>query len=191
MCMRQQSPNSLSNFLIINWLLFTLVDRCIERLQLAGGGGWISVRLNRPPPNDDLVVEAIGVDGNYDPDNPGIYHLDAQRRLRQYQQQEKTEAGTRHFEDLSSIESAESDTSHKNKMNVSRDGHDSGASRKCLICLTEDRNATIVHGETGHVACCLICARILKARGDKVQFLVEIAFNGRNQYLVISHVSCV
>lgn len=31
-----------------------------------------------------------------------------------------------------------------------------------------ERTATIVHGETGHIACCLTCARILKARGDNV-----------------------
>lgn len=37
---------------------------------------------------------------------------------------------------------------------------------RCLICLSEERTATIVHGETGHVACCLTCARVLKARGD-------------------------
>jgi E3 ubiquitin-protein ligase Mdm2 len=36
----------------------------------------------------------------------------------------------------------------------------------CVICLSSKRNATIVHGETGHVACCLACARILAARGD-------------------------
>jgi len=41
------------------------------------------------------------------------------------------------------------------------------AEEKCLICLTEDRTATIIHGETGHIACCLACARILKARGDR------------------------
>ena len=33
-----------------------------------------------------------------------------------------------------------------------------------------ERNATIVHGETGHIASCLTCARILKARGDNVSF---------------------
>ena len=37
---------------------------------------------------------------------------------------------------------------------------------RCLICLSDERTATIVHGETGHIACCLTCARILKARGD-------------------------
>jgi hypothetical protein len=37
---------------------------------------------------------------------------------------------------------------------------------RCLICLSEERTATIVHGETGHIACCLTCARVLKARGD-------------------------
>jgi len=143
------------------------VDRCIERLQLAGNSGWISVRLNRPPPNDNLVVELIGVDGNYDPDDPGVYHLDAQRTLRQYRQQQRDGAGNRDFEDLSSIESEESEKNCRNGLANSRNGRDNGTTRKCIICLTEDRNATIVHGETGHVVCCLICARILKARGDK------------------------
>lgn len=27
-----------------------------------------------------------------------------------------------------------------------------------------------MHGETGHIASCLTCARILKARGDNVSF---------------------
>ena len=36
----------------------------------------------------------------------------------------------------------------------------------CLICLSNERDATIVHGGTGHIATCLGCARILKARGD-------------------------
>uniref|UniRef100_A0A6U1U8Q6 RING-type domain-containing protein n=1 Tax=Trieres chinensis TaxID=1514140 RepID=A0A6U1U8Q6_TRICV len=35
----------------------------------------------------------------------------------------------------------------------------------CLVCLTEQRNSTIVHGGTGHIACCLTCARLLKSRG--------------------------
>ena len=39
---------------------------------------------------------------------------------------------------------------------------------RCLICLSDERTSTIVHGETGHIACCLACARILKARGDNV-----------------------
>ena len=36
----------------------------------------------------------------------------------------------------------------------------------CVICLCDERTATIIHGETGHIVCCLLCARILKARGD-------------------------
>ena len=37
----------------------------------------------------------------------------------------------------------------------------------CVICMVEPRNATIVHGDTGHVCCCLECARTLKRRGDR------------------------
>ena len=42
------------------------------------------------------------------------------------------------------------------------------SNNRCLICLSDERTSTIVHGETGHIACCLACARILKARGDNV-----------------------
>jgi Zinc finger, C3HC4 type (RING finger) len=48
----------------------------------------------------------------------------------------------------------------------STSGSGTNADDPCLICLCEERTATIVHGDTGHVACCLVCARILKARGD-------------------------
>ena len=35
----------------------------------------------------------------------------------------------------------------------------------CIICMDEPRNATLVHGDTGHVCCCLKCAQDLKAKG--------------------------
>lgn len=30
---------------------------------------------------------------------------------------------------------------------------------ECVVCMNEKRNATFVHGETGHVACCFTCAK--------------------------------
>ena len=57
------------------------------------------------------------------------------------------------------------------------DVHNSCPNR-CLICLSEERTATIVHGETGHVACCLTCARILKARGNSVSRVRASPFGG-------------
>jgi len=36
----------------------------------------------------------------------------------------------------------------------------------CVICLSEERTATLVHGGTGHIVCCLQCARVLKAEND-------------------------
>lgn len=49
--------------------------------------------------------------------------------------------------------------------------HSAGASAaahddSCLVCFSSARNATFVHGETGHISCCLECARVLKGRGD-------------------------
>ena len=37
--------------------------------------------------------------------------------------------------------------------------------RKCMICMTADKDATIVHGETGHMCCCYRCAKDLQVRG--------------------------
>ena len=209
------------------------MDQCIERLKLAGGGGWVSVRLNRPPPLDELVVEMVGVDGVFDPNEPGVYHLEKQKQVMQEYQDISPNSSRNHrvgnnnnghcdrnssirctrplrrvpttSGDLSSIndedDSEESSTGHGlgasgelsnntcSTMSSSAAiptlyrcgvaGENSGSRRNgrkvdslddqhCLICLTEQRTATIVHGETGHIACCLGCARILKARGDRV-----------------------
>jgi Zinc finger, C3HC4 type (RING finger) len=148
------------------------VDKCIERLQLAGGAGWISVRLNRMPPRDDIVVECVGVDSDFDPENPGLYHLEAQKAVRA--QQQEAAAMQLSQTDLSSVD--EDDVSDDDMDGTSRarvqhrntNGSTLTSSEShCVVCLTSERNATIVHGSTGHVVCCLVCARILKARGDK------------------------
>ncbi len=117
------------------------VERCLDRLQLMTGG-WISVRLNRPPPQDPMVVEFVEIDHTFDPEIPHLYqHSHPDEDLRE----------------LSSVDSQA----------VSVEQPLLQPYAQCVICLTQERNATIVHGETGHVACCLVCARILKARGDK------------------------
>jgi len=154
------------------------VDKCIERLKLAGDGGWISVRLNLPPPRDDLVVELVTIDRDFDPENPGVYHLNAKKAVRAERERERAEnSNTHHPSDLSSIDENElahdiedddcGDNESKPKCTVAQSGSTRDDVSKCVVCLTSDRNATIVHGETGHVVCCLVCARILKARGDK------------------------
>ena len=37
---------------------------------------------------------------------------------------------------------------------------------KCIICVEKPRDATIIHGGTGHVCCCHDCAKRLEQRGD-------------------------
>jgi len=151
-------------------------DQCLERLRLAKGG-WISRRLNRP--GGDFVVhsKADDTDWAFDTDNPTAYHWQYLRSC-----------------DLSTVDSdavsnqtIDSTTPPRRQPRSpsSRSSSSSGSMSspprqqqpqqplpqqhrsQCLICLSEERNATIVHGETGHIVCCLVCARILKARGDK------------------------
>lgn len=37
---------------------------------------------------------------------------------------------------------------------------------KCIVCCVRPKKATIVHGNTGHVCCCMGCAYELQRRGD-------------------------
>mmetsp|Transcript_11968 Transcript_11968/g.14944 ORF Transcript_11968/g.14944 Transcript_11968/m.14944 type:complete len:799 (+) Transcript_11968:565-2961(+) len=165
-------------------------DRCIERLRLAGEGGWVSVRLNRPPPLDQLIVELVGVDGSFNPEHPGKFHLYAQREVTQSNDAAAAiAAASARQRANSNSETSQQRTNDgsgdDNSSDVPADrtlirrsvsmgappalygGSDYRVEDRCLICLTEHRTATMVHGGTGHIACCLTCARILKARGDK------------------------
>jgi len=228
-------------------------EQCIERLRLAGGGGWISASLNRPPPGDEDLVEFIGIDGSYDPNHPELYHFEAQRKVMRELEAQHNDDGRQGNDDddnhdanqlediryrrqrsllgadLSEIneddwtdrqssisdsddatpaESMAATTNPNNHATSSvptlfRSGaaagmtglmrgamggsgnilagggsarhpsqsyhqhhHSDPQQNRCLICLSDERTATLVHGETGHIACCLTCARILKARGD-------------------------
>jgi len=137
------------------------MDRCIERLRLAGNGGWVSVRLNRPTPDDELVVDLVGIDGSFDPEEPGKYHLYAQEEVASINAAAAAVVAFRNSTEVNS-----NDESSGN-LNVCPSHERIRLEERCLICLTEERNATIVHGGTGHIATCLMCARVLKARGDK------------------------
>jgi E3 ubiquitin-protein ligase Mdm2 len=38
------------------------------------------------------------------------------------------------------------------------------ATNTCMICISAPKNASIIHGSSGHQACCLRCAKRLKSR---------------------------
>jgi E3 ubiquitin-protein ligase Mdm2 len=185
-------------------------DQCIQRLQLAGGGGWVSVALNRPLPSSQIsVLEQIGIDGAFDPNEAGLFHIErqlmviheynmnistpneedrlnialVQRSLRRMGScvssiNDDDDANSTESSDNSGVVNSSAPVPALYRSGVAEMGRTSSLvslkcgskSQKdepCLICLAEDRNATIVHGETGHIACCLACARLLKGRGDK------------------------
>ena len=48
-----------------------------------------------------------------------------------------------------------------------REGENGLEGGLCSVCWESAADATIVHGETGHVCCCLPCAKQLKANGAR------------------------
>lgn len=148
-------------------------DGCVERLRLAGNGGWISVRLHQPPPRNLMVVEFCRLDTSFVV-NPALFHRDALHRV----QREQNNSMARQEPYSPAVSSIEEDATTTDSSTIedrakSSCVYSAAACRKmndandhCLICLVEPRTATLVHGETGHIVCCLMCARILKARND-------------------------
>ena len=125
---------------------------CIQKLRLAGGDGWISLKEG-----SEHTVEFIGIDRTFDPNNPGLYHIDAMLSVRKEMKLHS---------ELSSYDRSLRTLDEKNGNNDDL----------CMICLTEERSSTLVHGETGHIVCCIGCARILKAKGDPVSNTLLISF---------------
>jgi hypothetical protein len=224
------------------------IDKCIERLRLApgttfcngAGAGWISVRLNKKSPEDRLIVQYVGLDTRFDPEQAGIFHYQQacvgtalatatttteqarhqqqlsapldHARLRegsssqhQFIHQQHQYSTTPTIHEISSIDENESRSSLSSSGGgfgsgtlpavtattsadiAARDSHqeqhpplstkknnDQRRRRRrpdtpdnsCLCCIDKTRNATMVHGDTGHIACCLDCARMLKASGQ-------------------------
>lgn len=142
---------------------------CIPRMQLSTGG-WISSRLNRDPPLNLWVVELEQV---MKVSNMGTFYVEELKKRR---------PTTSCQEACLPLPSGRKDSlNSEGKEAASQNGGLeqltptlSSASRqaaefsalKCLICLSEPRTATLVHGGTGHIACCLACARLLMARRD-------------------------
>ena len=165
-------------------------DRAVARLRLAGDGGWISTRLNHLPPHDLPVVECVGVDDAFDPEQPALFHLLAQQQTLELQRQaqednnERNPNGTtanqsnggggieileqseqqQHDNDSNKITSHHHDASPSSSSSPAESIHP--AQKPCLCCMENPRDATLVHGGTGHIVCCLSCARILQAQGQ-------------------------
>lgn len=151
-----------------------LGNRCVQRLKLDDDSGWLSMRLNKDPPEDLRVVEYVGI-------------VDTQRLAITSSMSSSTSASNRRaieslgyagaggilgatgeLEGLPPLISDEGDGEDKHLIEdltkIKREPLVDDDT--CVVCLTGQRTATIVHGEIGHIACCLECARILKARGD-------------------------
>lgn len=52
------------------------------------------------------------------------------------------------------------------KGNTVASPEDTDVNTKCIICMENPKNATLIHGDTGHCCCCWPCAQVLKQRGD-------------------------
>jgi hypothetical protein len=214
-------------------------DQCLERLRLAGSGGWISLRLNKEPPGDLLIATLVGLDPSFDPAQAGQFRWNAMRRVKRQQKRCSPLPGSpnvlaawsvpqdrgrivleamaelhmsRHIlverkwssdgcqdpthgsPTISSVEEDEEKESLNSDLSSMLNFDDNDGSKStgavyktaapscsytataatppcptntvCLICLCQERTATLCHGGTGHICCCLSCARIVKARGD-------------------------
>ncbi len=124
---------------------------CLQRLRTSDGG-WISVRLNCDPPDDLHVVQL-----------EGVFKSDAQQQQQPSSFQNTAPCG----EDGSFFGMGDDGIDETVPQDLAKvKGGKLGQEDLCIICLSQPRTSTLVHGAVGHIACCLECARIMKARGD-------------------------
>ncbi|CAM9277747.1 unnamed protein product [Hapterophycus canaliculatus] len=157
-----------------------LGNRCVQRLKLSDGSGWLSMRLNKEPPDDSAVVEYAGLgEDNHSASVVPLPRLAGTSMSREYFA--RTLSGSGGGGDAGAGGNAgreasaptapagkemEGTNEEDEDLRKIKNAGELGEDDNCVVCLSGPRTATIVHGEIGHIACCLECARILKARGD-------------------------
>ena len=68
--------------------------------------------------------------------------------------------------------------------NTGRTGPPDNSAGECVICLERPKDATIVHGTTGHVCCCTVCAQELHRRRARCPICRAPIENVIRQYTV-------
>ena len=70
-------------------------------------------------------------------------------------------AGNQSPREIRAEASVENDIGENQK--ISKGVYEKGQADVCIICLSQPRNASFVHGHTGHQVCCIDCAEKMKA----------------------------
>ena len=165
-------------------------QHCVPRLRLtAPVHGWVSQRLNREPPDDLEVVELVGVSQAASHAAHATPVDDAAHAADPAPASTGRVAG---FHAMATRVGRKDRAASNGERHLAPEkvGDAINAETLCVVCLSRAtvpcirppalppslppdarrrrsaRNATFVHGETGHIACCLECARALRARGD-------------------------
>ena len=161
-------------------------QNCLVRLRLAPMA-FASLRLNTrnsatglEPSEGGEGIERIilqptaKIDGSFDPSDPGMYHWRLRQQWIPYlapaspaESQESSESNDNSIDELSSFDGSSSwspvDAPVSEVTKEPAQNHHQ--EQLCMCCEDNKVNATIVHGETGHICVCLECARVCKAQG--------------------------
>lgn len=146
--------------------------RCVPRLRLLDGSGWVSLHLNHSPPANKPIVAFVREAPELSPAamrlvNDHFWATSAATAGMAGGGGGGAGAGDGDS-DAGKAEPAKAAAAASSEA-AAGDGAAAAAgvdAALCVVCLESPRGATIVHGETGHIACCLQCARVLKGRGD-------------------------
>ena len=142
---------------------------CIPRLRL-GPRAYASIRLNNGHRND--IFKPTGqVDTRFDPTQPGLYHWNVVHQ--QWSTTTTPAASCTSTPQSVDSSSPSSLLSPRSTMATPSASTPSSSMAKnvghrnpiCVCCLASESDATLIHDDTGHICCCLECARLCKAQG--------------------------
>ena len=161
---------------------------CLPRVRL-GPQAFASLYLNTTPPRRYPIMQPTGrVDDRFDPTKAGLYHFQVI-----YQDYHGANTNDGAMTDINtSSPTASCGTNPRTSSCTSTATTSSSSSCEvspaspqstsplvapsslcanaghrnpiCVCCLAKEADATLIHGDTGHICCCLECARICKAQ---------------------------
>lgn len=135
-------------------------SRNVQRLRLQDGSGWVSLRLNRPPPGDTEILIAEGAAPTVAAGGgSGSAAAASPSSVSPVVASTSSSSSTAGGAGGASGTGAAPGVARLPSTGTSSlpTGATQGEDISCVICLDSVRNACFVHGDTGHIACCYEC----------------------------------
>jgi len=136
---------------------------------------WSDQRLDELYHDSRVLIPTEKIDGSFDPEAPGLYHWNNYLKWKPYMNDDANTGDNAAAVVTSYNDNNNDDDEHSlsslesiDPIKESAPPPDTNSVHRhplCMCCYDQVANATLVHGETGHICCCLACGKKCQQQG--------------------------